>query len=316
MEEPADKNLEKPTIVSMSNAASNRTLIICLGAGILIVILIIVFWTTHNSKAVFTIDGTAYNQSYVVPLATFPIKQLNEPANSEYKLILNMQEYKNVAANLGITPSADQLKIQQASLNQEYQGYTSLSSYKAWSGLVSQDLAIQNELNAKYINGDYEGYSYIFWFGNTVDVGPAYPTPNAGNQSIYTKDKAYALNQANYYYGQLKANKMTSAQVYKAVSANPLLTVDSIINPSVQFGTDSSNSWETQVYYQDVINYISSQRTTGLSSIKEGTISVKDPNLSKPDAYYYVVKINKVGVSASEFKQSLNSLKVKYYGVN
>jgi hypothetical protein len=70
------------------------------------------------------------------------------------------------------------------------------------------------------------------------------------------------------------------------------------------------------VYYQDVINYISSQHNTGLSSIREGTISVKDPTLSKPDAYYYVVKINKVGVSASEFKQSLNSLKVKYYGVN
>jgi hypothetical protein len=316
MEEPADKNLENPTIVSMGKAASNRTLIICLGAGILIVILIIVYWTTRNSKAVFTIDGTAYNQSYVVPLATFPIKQLNEPANSEYKLILNMEEYKTVASNLGITPPADQIMAQQVLLNQEYSGYTNLASYKAWSGLVSLDLAIQNELNTKYSDGDYQGYSYIFWFGNTVEVGPAFTTPNAGNQSQYTSDKTYALDQAKYYYGQLTANKMTTAQVYNIVSINPQLEVDSATNTSVHFGTNSSISWTDQVYYQDVINYVSSQHKTGLSGIKTGTITVKNPTVTKPDAYYYIVKIDKIGASAATFKQDLNLLKVKYYGVN
>jgi|GEM_PF-4788356 hypothetical protein len=318
MEEQPNKNLENPTIVSMGKPAStnNRTLVMSIGAGILIIILIFVFWPRHNSKTVFTIDGTAYNQSYILPLASFPIKQLGEPANNEYKLLLNMLEYKTVAAKLGITPDSDQINTQQATLNQEYSGYSTLTTYKTWSGLVSLDLAIQNELSTQYSDGYYQGYSYIFWFGNTVEVGPAYTNPNAGNQSIYSNDKTYALNQAHYYYSQLTANKMTAAQVYSAVSINPQLEVNSTSNTSVHFGTNNSISWIDQVYYQDVINYVSSQHKTGLSAIRTGTITVKNPTVTKPNAYYYIVKIDRIGTSATIFKQDLNLLKVKYYGVS
>jgi len=316
MEEPADKNLENPTIVSMDKVASSRTLLISLSVGVVIIILIIVFWPRHNSQTVFTINGTAYNQSYIDPIASFAIKQLGEPANNEYKLILGMLENKTVASSLGITPSASQISAQQTLLNSEYSGYSSLTSYKTWSRLVSLDLAIQNELKTKYTNGDYEGFSYIFWFGNTIDAGPAYTPPNEGNQTIYNQDKTYALGRANYYYSELKDNKMTSQQVYQAVIDDPKLTINSTVNPSVHFGTNGAVSWTDQVYYQSVINYISSQHKTGLSGVMTGTITVKNPTVMKPNAYYYVININKSGISAATFRQDLNLLKVKYYGVS
>jgi len=319
MEEQADKNLEKPLIVSTDKkTVDKRTALIYIGASVLIVIviLIVVFWPRHNKLTVFTINGTAYNQSYVDPIASFPIKQLGEPATAEYKLIMNMLEYKTVATNLGILPSTDQINAQQASLNQSYPSFINTVSYKTWSSLVALDLAIQNELSTKYSNGYYQGYSYIFWFGNTVDAGPAYTPPNEGNKTIYNQDKNYALSRANYYLGELKAGKMTSQQVYKAVTADPQLTINSTDNLSAQFGTNDSVAWSDQVYYQDVINYVSSQHQTGLSGIRTGTITVKDPTVTKLDAYYYIVKIDKVGTSAATFKQDLTSLKVKYYGVN
>ncbi len=319
MEEQPDKNLEKPIIVSSDKKALDKrmaTIYISGCALILIVILIIVFWPRHNSKTVFTINGTAYNQAYIDPIASFPIKQLGEPANTEYKLILNMLEYKTVATNLGILPSNSQINIQQASLNQTYSGFITLESYKTWSRLVALDLAIQNELNTQYNNGYYAGYSYIFWFGNTIDGGPAYTPSNEGNTTIYNQDKNYALDQANYYYEELKTNKMTEQQAYQAISANSRLMVNSKINQTVHFGTNNSIPWTEQVYYPQIVNYISSQHQLGLSSIKVGTITLQDPAVTNPDAYYYIVKVDKVGTSTSIFRDDLTLLKVKYYGVS
>jgi len=75
---------------------------------------------------------------------------------------------------------------------------------------------------------------------------------------------------------------MTTGKVYNLVSINPQLEVNSTSNTSVHFGTNNSISWQTRVYYQDVINYVSSQHKTGLSAIRTGTITVKNPTVTKP----------------------------------
>jgi hypothetical protein len=227
-----------------------------------------------------------------------------------------MIEYKTVANNLHITTTASQLNTQQQVLNGEYGAFTKIPSYKTWSNLVAQYKAIQYKLSTQYQNNAYQGYSFIFWFGNTIDGGPTYTPPNADNTTIYNQAKTYALGRANYYYGQLKTNKMTLAKAYGAVVSDPKLLVNSISNPSVNFGTYIYLPWTTQVYYQDVINYIQAQKTTGLSSVKTGTIYAGSPNYQKKDAYYYFVNINKINVSPIDFNQALKSLKVSYRGAN
>ena len=114
---------------------------------------------------------------------------------------------------------------------------------------------------------------------------------------------------------------MSADQVLAAVKADPRLWSQNQPNSnlSARFGQEPSKNWRTQVFYGDIVDYISQQKSSGLSDIKTGKTGIKiNPTKAEDyaETYYYFVLLEKTGstVIKAEFNSNLNNLKAHYYG--
>lgn len=291
------------------------------------------FWFYHmhkenhpgkNSGVVFVINGKSYTKTTVNSIIAYPLKLQSNNRDVLTKKAYNYLKREQAAQQLNIVPTSQE--ISQAELMNFGPKLSNQLQSLSWVRLVSYDAALQQNLYTNNLS-QYQGYSYIFWFGQALETGPAYTVPNFGNTQQVAQDRTYAKSRANYYYGQLKNGKMTASQVLKAVQDDPKLGYalpgNRSISQSTQFGSSSAKTWSEQVVYPDIIAYINSQSNSGLSSIRTGKIGVvplPNPKLSKDyaDGYFYIVQLTSAkkipANTATNFTKTVNGIKAYYNG--
>jgi hypothetical protein len=274
-----------------------------------------------NQGGVFTINGKAYSKKTVSNIIAYALS-LGGNKETLSKEAYNYLIREQAAQQLNIVPPSN--AINQAELTYFGPKLNSQLKSLSWIKLASYDAALQDELNGNNLS-QYQGYSYIFWFGQALETGPAYTVPNVGDQQVVSQDRAYAQKSANYYYNRLKNKTMSPDAVLAAIQKNAKLSFalpnNRFVSQSVQFGLNTSETWQEQVALPDITNYISDQSKPGLSGILTGKIGIvpvpKSPK-DYADGYFYIVQLTAAkkipSVSVSNFTKTVNGIKAYYNG--
>jgi hypothetical protein len=306
--------------IRVTNKSLKKLAVIFLAAVIIFLICILASHNTKKQKnVVFTVQGISYSRQYVSSLISYPLSVRGYSARESLtEQAFSYLKSKQVAEDLNIQPTNGEIVL--AKDQSYFPNETSQDKSSKWTELVSYNQALQQELRSNSPS-IYQGYSFVFWFGHYLETGPVYTTPNYGNPQLIAQDRAYAQGRANYYYQQLKSGKVSAAAALSAVQNDPKLSFvfpTSTISLSVHFGFDSSEGWQNQVEYTDIMNYINSQSKPGLSQLLTGKIDSKNDPSKSVDAYYYFVKLTyakKIPANIStQFSSKLASLKTNYRG--
>jgi hypothetical protein len=278
-------------------------------------------YSSSHSKTVFTVEGTQYTQDDISKLISYPLSTAVASRDSLTKQAFNYLKREQAAKDLNVQPTSAQMTFIKKTLFSSTT--TNKEKSSQWAALLVYDQALQKQLNSPDPS-IYQGYSFIFWFGQDLESGPVYTSPDFGNTQLVAQNRAYAQNRANYYYNQLKIGKMTDDQVLAALQNDPKLSFTfptSAISQSVHFGLDPTQDWKDQVAYPDISKYVDSQSKPGLSPIKTGQLSIVKPGSTEAtstDAYFYVVKLTYVKKIpddiAKQFAAKLDSMQTKYNG--
>ncbi len=295
---------------------------------IVIGIVILIFFVFRNNGqktpkgTVFVINGKNYSSKDVNSIISYPLdsKQGTRDylSHKVYNYLIRQQE----AQKLNIVPS--ETDIQRAKTTEFGFQLDNKQTSSEWVKLVSYDYALQQNIETNNVSS-YEGFSLIFWFAQHLETGPAFRVADFGNQKLVKQDQAYASSRANYYYGQLKSKSMTADEVLRSVQNDNRLSfvadVNKYMSYSTHFGLDNNKTWQIQAWYPDVINYVSSQSSPGLSSIRTGKVNVVNvPKSSKDYAngYYYIVQLDKAkkisNITTNDFSKDTSTIKAKYIG--
>jgi hypothetical protein len=324
MAEANNNNPNKTAPAAVSKEPKSRSIFIYLLPVTVFIVAGLIFWVyrSNNSGIVFTVNGQKYTQKDVSNIVAYPLKFHRSSRNSLSWQAYNYLRREQAARNLNIEPSSDQ--INQAEITEFGKNTKNNINNTPWIKLVSYDTALKQNLSTNNL-GTYQGYSFIFWFGQHLEKGPAYTAPDFGNKALIKSDKSYASNRANYYYNKLKSTSMSPNDVLSAVQHDDKLSFalpnNKFLSQSVQFGVNSNETWRQTVFYPDIMNYISSQNRPGLSSIHTGKISITSKSKTAndyADGYYYIVQLNEakqVGISnSSDFTNAVNKVEAQYKG--
>lgn len=297
--------------------------------AVILVVVIVLIWAFHHHKnsssnnAVFTVNGQQYTQAEVKNIIAYPLKFHPTERDSLTMQLYNYIRRQQAAIKLNIVPNTSE--IDQAELTDFGAAQKSNLNKIPWIKYVSYDTALQQEISTNNV-GTYAGYSYIFWFGQDLEKGPAYTSPTYGNQSQIASDKAYAKSRADYYYGKLADKSITPAAALSSIQKDSKLSFalpnNKFLSQSTQFSSSAQESWRSQVFYPDIANYIASQSKPGLSTVRTGQIYIGDGTNPKPsdyvDGYYYIVQLDqaeKAGLSnPNDFTKTVNQITAQYKG--
>ncbi len=274
---------------------------------------------SDENKVVFKIEGREYRQTDVFPYVAFLIA-IGKKEPEAKKEVFDMFKYKVTATKLNYSPGDSLIKQAREDLTNTYSEQKHSTGYKDWLELASFVNASDNAFRLQQSNKSYKGYSYIFWFGQHISYTSDYTPPGGyGDKSLIEQDKNYAKQRADYYHKQLLEEKMTADQVLSEIKKDPKLcyqyTIDA--NLSTKYGYDPSTSWQDQIFYSSVVDYVSEHSSKPLGDIQTGKITTTTEAGATPteqDAYYYFIKNEGNGVSKSQFFDTLNSLDAVFIG--
>ncbi len=273
---------------------------------ILFVVLILISYLAHHSSntntAVFTIDGRNYSKSEVLKLIKYPpVLGLSNDAlaRDAYTALKEIR----TAKKLGYEPSQSDINDQKDKLD-VYQKLTDSqkATYNDWFTLTATQYAVHANISTGSPFG-YAGYSYVFYFGQHSVPILDFTVPDLNNATLIAQDKGYAKQKADFYYDQLKNNKMSPKQALDLSGKDMQSKVQGITNPnySKDFTALSHMDWGSQVYLLPVATYISSLNKTGLSDMKTGALNIQidKSNYKKIVSYYYFVFLTAVPTTKS-----------------
>ena len=287
-------------------------------AALVILALVLIYVFVIANKPVFMVNGKVYRERQVKHLAAYDMHDQAMSYKTAAKDVYEAVKAQAAGQAVHIMPSAQQIASGQANVNKD-----SLKKYKDWFDLTGYNTAVAEVITNAKDNGsvyNFQGYSFVFWFGNAVQPFYHNPSPEFGNKDDYQKDQVYAKQKADYYHGQLKDGKMNADQVLAAVKKDPKLADlnNTMLNPSVRFGYDVTVDWKDQVAYPDVASYVTAQTKPGLGEVQIGTIgNSPGPNsTARLPAYFYFVQLNEVkGANIwQQYQDALKNIKAKYYG--
>ena len=325
---------EKQNILVSSTAEKGdrkpRSLKLYIGVGILIIVLIIAYFSFGPGSSsvpkgtVFVVDNVDYSKNEVNSIIAYPLKYKQANRNSLTVQVYNYLKREQVAKDLNVQPTAQEISYQAQSVFGANSKYSKMLSGNTWFRLVAYDNALQQNITSNNF-GQYQGYSLIFWFGQYLETGPLYTSPDFGNTQLVAQDQSYALSQAKHYYSLLKANKISASDAFRAVSSNTKLSYSFPNNvydtESVHFGLNPHETWREQVRFTEVVNYIANQSAPGVSPIGTGKVAIVDNPTSSSDyrnGFYYIADITSANyspsVTQSTFTSAVNKLTSRYYG--
>lgn len=272
---------------------------------------------THGQPIVFKVGSKAYTKNAADQLALYLTKVNKVSSAQAYKTVFNDLKVQAAAEASGAQPNASEIAIarNQLSLNPQITKnytYPTLGIY-----VQAVPLAIE-----RLSQGEYEGYSFVFWFGQHVlDTGSPLVT-DIGNKTLIAADQAYAQQQAQKYHDLLSNHQIEPALALSQIKSDPKISYLYIpgSNPSSDFGTPGNPNWQGRVSLQPIIDFINGQHNVGLSGVQTGTSEV--PNTAPknyPKTFFYFTLLTNAQASSdnvgAKYQQDLKSLKSKYYGV-
>lgn len=278
-----------------------------------------------NHRVVFTVGSTKYTEGYIDKLIAYPLSK-----NSSNRAVLTEQAfnyYKKIAVAQKLGLSLNSSEISQLIPNITGPKASALQKDSPWTALLAYDNGIEQELHNPNPS-IYSGYAYVFYFAQHIQTGLIQSKlSNMGNAQAIAEDQSYAQTKANYYYKELKTNKMTLAQILTAVTSDPKLCDSYLLDAcqSVQFGgSDPSSYTNTLGESPSIETYVGEQNKPGLSPIETGQVanvsSAAEPtsDYTYINAYYYFVdlqSVHKIPNNIAEiFRKDLASLPATYYG--
>ncbi len=344
----------KPENVIRS-APKNKNIVITVAAVVVFVGLIIFFWPTQNNKdTAFIINGTRYSKPLVSRLAAVSLSGASESTADSAKRVFDYYKEEVAAQQLGLVPDENLVKQELANLyppdavsptsalltseiaKSEAAGYYKPDLPKSptndpYTNLWLHMLAYHNALKDSYValsQGIYHGYSFTFDFsGKILPERLDHPTPGYGDKQLIAKDQAYALQQANYYHGQIANKQITADQLLAKMKQDYRLGLK---DESISFSTFDSRKIDNsvdpylqgQVYFKDIANYIMTQSQPGLSAVKTATVPTAKLSTSANDyvpGVYYFVDLTKARKGYPNPEQAIsdkiNHTKATYYGI-
>ncbi len=278
-----------------------------------------------NHRVIFTIGNTKYTEGYIDKLIAYPLSK-----NSSNRAALTEQAfnyYKEIAVVKKLGLSLKSSEISQFIPDVTGLKASALQKDNPWTALLAYDYGIEQEL----LNPNtslYSGYAYVFYFAQHIQTGIIQSKlSNMGNAQAIAEDQSYAQTKANYYYKELKTNKVTPAQVLTAVKSDAKLCDGYILAAcqSVRLDGYSTPSYTNALGEPpSVTTYLGEQTKPGLSPIETGQVanisSAAEPtsDYTYVNAYYYFVDLQSVHKIPSNiaaiFNKDLASLPATYYG--
>jgi len=333
--EPVTSSFELPPKVRLKDRLRrlNKTIVLPLLVLFVVLLVILIHYVyVENSashKVVFRVDGTKYTEGYIDKLIAYP---LGEGASTRSALSMQAFNYYkeiSVAQKLG-------LGLSNQSINQLIPDITSANASKtqkdsSWTALLDYNFGIQQELRNPNPTR-YSGYVFVFYFGQHIQTGVISSTlPNTGNAKSIATDQSYAMSEADYYYKELKSNKMTPSQILSDVNSNSKLCADYKLNTCQSVYITDSNPGSIQDSYTTqlagsptVATYVGKQTKPGISPIETGQVPIVTSaaeltsSYTYVDTYYYFVDLQTVHLVPSNIKQvfsmDLATLPASYYG--
>lgn len=252
------------------------------------------------------IDDQKFTHKQIDDYLKYPTQTLKQSRKDATETLINYLKIKVAADKLKIKPTGKELDA-------EYLNAGAKAPYSdKWVSLVTLVNAIgtiEQQSNATAISG----YSYIFFFGNKAIAGPAdSPAKGYGDKKQIETDRAYAKQQADKYYEQMRKGASVAQKTLDQVRADPRLSIDYVPGSSysVRFGKDSSKRWQSQVFYPEVVSAIVAQKKPGLSS------NVATGKVSDTNAFYYFFFLDQSKLTTKDkMDAEIQSLKVKRYGI-
>lgn len=291
-----------------------------IGLAVLIVALLVAALSAFikSRDVVFSIDGRNYKTAEVDRLIRYPVVngiKRDDAARTAYAQLKD----KAAAKKAGITIT--ETRVQVASEELVYGTPAAKKSvYNSWLRLGAYEMLLKNEL--KNTANSYQGYSYIFWFGQHLEKGSDYISPDYGNPTLIAADKAYAESRANYYHDQLVAKKIKPADIVTQIQADPKLVYTfqpgPYANASKYFSSDDPTPLKEQLAFSSVNDYVLAQTKPGISGVKLGTsplLTNKPGGTSDVETHFSFVDIEKVSLhSTADFDKALRTIPASYNG--
>lgn len=323
---------QKPSKSTLSKVTKSKKLPVFLGVGFLAIVLVIfgiVFVASKNNNSAnkgpvaFTINNQKIYQSDVDQLIKYPVEKGSQSKEAATAAVFESYKVIVVAKDAGISPSDSEIeKSLKAVTPEEVKSDQNYASYEKWFRLQATKEAVNRYIDADPASlSGYKGNSFVFYFGQHIEYGDDYKPAGLNDPALIAQDKTYAKQRADYYYAQIKENKMTPEQVDKEIANDPKLkTFTSTKNP---FGQSQDSTWAEDVYYLSVKDYITSTKNTGLSDIRVGQ-GYPGPTFKQGDStvdlyYYFVIldeKPQSKGISSKEFDKLLTEAKTTGFTYN
>lgn len=277
----------------------------------------------NAKKYAFVIDGQKYTKDEIQKLTTYPRERLSMDVPDSFMLAYDLLAERRAAEKVGI--SFSQLELSRQALLIDHD----IETYKDWTHLMAHRQLLQPRLANPASATQVRGYTFIFYFGQRQEKGPAFIPENYGNQELIAQDRAYAESRAKELYEEFKSGIINEEELRRTIQADPKITyLNSYQNGqgytySTSFSSYTDLSWEQKVFYPDVVNFIKTA-PEGLSDIrigKTGTGEVFEDeartNAATAETFFYFVNMHQAhnGKSVQElFDTTKRDVRTKYYG--
>ena len=279
-------------------------------------------FTKDRGRVVFTIENENFYENELRDIVRYPVEKSGISEEGAFLSAFEAYKVIVVAKRAGITPAQQEVESLLTSYpSEEVRNDPAYEEkYKPWFRLLSERDAVYNYIDADTITG-YTGYAFVFYFGQHIEYGDDYKPEGLNDPALIAQDRAYAKEKADYYYSQVKEGKISPEKADSEIKADTKL--NNIVKVKNPFGKQEGSSWEDDVFYLSVKNYVSNAKNTGLSELFVGqgypgpTIS---PNDSTVDLYYYFVILDEKPqnrtLSSTEFNKMLNEANTSGYMKN
>lgn len=276
--------------------------------SVIVLILALGFFILMQRKtsSAFEIDGKYYSKSQIKGMSDYATKYGAEGGDAA-KNIFEMYRIKTASQKTGIEPTIKDINSAKNDLK--------LPNYNKYSEDYIELAAYVSALEKSYLTYSFDkssGYSFVFDFSKDMQednsVGPNYES-----------DKQYAKNRAEYYYKQLKEKKITPDQLLVAIKKDNRI---GRLPLSVRYGPNNNGGLKSQLFNNDIYNYVISQKKPGLSNIMvaevQNSIGIENPKYR--DGHYFFVLIETVGSKyanpSKTIQETMNAQKSSYFGVD
>lgn len=265
-----------------------------------------------EAKGIFSIGDRVYSKDEVDKIINYPTSKGQLSKDEASKQAYESLKKIAVAEQLGVKFD-DTIVKQYASTLNSGQDETSTQ----WFALKAKEQIIENTISNSY-PASYEGYSFLFWYGQHLASGPAYTPPRLNDPKLVSEDKSYAEAKAKEYHSKLQDGTISPEDALKQIKADKKLDVSGFY--STKFITDKASSWFDKIAFLPIRDSIANAKKVGLTDINEGKniVSNQTDVTKSKNMYFYFNLIDKADssakVSKSDYEALLKSIKSNYVG--